>query len=141
MEPYQYYEQNFGLRLLPEYPHTINSYPTDDTPLYWQMPRSFLGDRVASYNGFLRFQVSNTDDNILKGSMRPSERHFTRFPLVVLMGNNRLILEYYPEHKIPENGRYKVKLREGRIVLFMKPKVGYHRWTYPLRVRLKRHKT
>lgn len=56
MEPWAYYEEIRGLRVFPMEPATVHSYPTDNTPLYWALPPSFAGDRVTSYNGFLRFR-------------------------------------------------------------------------------------
>ena len=32
------------------------------TPLYWSLPDVFLGDKVLSYNGFLRFSTSSNGD-------------------------------------------------------------------------------
>ncbi|KAK6055016.1 laminin EGF-like protein [Cooperia oncophora] len=56
-EPWEYYTKKHNLNLLKEYPARYNSYPTDAVPLYWPLPKSMLGDRTSSYNGFLRFKV------------------------------------------------------------------------------------
>ncbi|KAK6025324.1 laminin EGF-like protein, partial [Ostertagia ostertagi] len=55
-EPWEYYTKKHNLNLLKEYPARYNSYPTDAVPLYWPLPKSMLGDRTSSYNGFLRFK-------------------------------------------------------------------------------------
>ena len=30
-----------------------------DVPIYWRLPEMFLGDKVLSYNGFLRFSLQS----------------------------------------------------------------------------------
>ena len=39
------------------YPYDYSSQPKQDhVPLYFPLPERFLGDRIGSYNGFLRFK-------------------------------------------------------------------------------------
>ncbi|KHJ44980.1 laminin EGF-like protein [Trichuris suis] len=111
-QPWLYWSRVHGYEVLPHEPLTLNSYPTDVNPIYWPLPKRFLGDRVTSYNGFIRFQVSNSGNDYL-GSLRPDEQLFERFPLVVLVGNHRLIFEHYKlKSHISASGVYAVKLRE-----------------------------
>ena len=37
------------------------------TPLYWNLPKLFNGDRVTSYNGFLRFTTTSNADATANG--------------------------------------------------------------------------
>ena len=74
-----------------------------DTPLYWQLPPLFLGDRLLSYNGCLRFSITNEG-----GSTLFPNKILATYPLVQIQGNRRLVLEYYPEH-ISADGRYQVR--------------------------------
>lgn len=112
--PWLYSEKRYGLHVLPAEPTTFNAEPVSITsPLYWSLPTQFLGDKVTSYNGFLRFRLSNVNGNYLQGASKPDNRFFDRYPLVVLVGNHRIILEHYKSAKdIAEDGVYIVKLRE-----------------------------
>lgn len=78
-----------NLRLLNEHPLVYNSYPTDATPLYWPLPRHLLGDRIASYDGYIRFKVAaaTDDDNRRDGgarSTRPDSQYFGYYPQVMI---------------------------------------------------------
>ena len=61
-----------------------------DTPLYWQLPSKFLGDRTTSYNGLLRFSVSNEG-----GTALFPDKILATYPLVQIQGHRKLILEHY----------------------------------------------
>lgn len=74
-----------------------------NTPLYWQLPGSFLTDRTASYNGLLRFTVTNKG-----GSTLFPDNILATYPLVQIQGNRRIVLEYYPPSHHP-NGHYQVR--------------------------------
>ncbi|KJH49983.1 laminin EGF-like protein [Dictyocaulus viviparus] len=111
-EPWEYYTKKHNLNLLKEYPATYNSYPTDVVPLYWPLPKSMLGDRTSSYNGFLRFKIWNEDNRRGIEGIRPDNQYFRYFPQVVLVGNNRIELEHIPI-AIEEDGKYKVRLHES----------------------------
>lgn len=74
-----------------------------DTPLYWQLPGYFLKDRTTSYNGLLRFTVTNHG-----GSTLFPDNILATYPLVQIQGNRKVILEYYPPSPHP-NGRYQVR--------------------------------
>ncbi|KAG0726288.1 Laminin subunit alpha-2 [Chionoecetes opilio] len=77
-----------------------------DAPLYWQLPREFMRDKVKSYNGYLRFRTES------EGGRRVfPEQILQTYPLVSLQGNWQLVLEYYPPNLAPD-GLYKVKLHE-----------------------------
>lgn len=111
-QPWEYYTERHGLRILKEHPPRFNSYPTDLTPLYWPLPRHLLGDRLASYNGFIRFKIANEKYRGGGSSpLRPEEQYIRYYPMVVLVGNERIILEHYPD-RIADDGKYRVRLRE-----------------------------
>ncbi|KDR22194.1 Laminin subunit alpha-1, partial [Zootermopsis nevadensis] len=82
------------------------TYPFD-TPVYWQLPKQFLGDRVLSYGGYLRFRVETEGGHtLLPVSI------LATYPLVQLQGNGQLVLEHYP--LIPSSaGHYQVRLHES----------------------------
>ncbi|ROT86039.1 putative laminin subunit alpha-1 [Penaeus vannamei] len=84
----------------------IGSNQLFDAPLYWQLPREFMRDKVRSYNGYLRFRVHSEG-----GSRNFPEQILQTYPLVSLQGNWQLVLEYYPP-AIASDGRYEVKLHE-----------------------------
>ncbi|VDN17874.1 unnamed protein product [Gongylonema pulchrum] len=77
------------------------------------LPHSLLGDRIASYNGFIRFKIENDDNYRGIQNVPPDAQHFRFFPQVVLVGNHRIILEHTPE-VINDLGRYKVRLHESQ---------------------------
>ncbi|XP_037085132.1 laminin subunit alpha-2-like isoform X2 [Pollicipes pollicipes] len=78
-----------------------------DAPVYWQLPPEFLGDKVRSYNGHLRFRSRST------GGSRPFPASIlSSYPLVQLQGNYRLVLEHFPPTTQPD-GFYQVKLHES----------------------------
>ncbi|KIH63236.1 laminin EGF-like protein [Ancylostoma duodenale] len=111
-EPWEYYTKKHNINLLKDYPPKYNSYPTDAVPLYWPLPKSMLGDRTGSYNGFLRFTIWNEDNRRGIEGVRPDNQYFRYFPQVVLVGNNRIELEHIPM-AIAEDGKYKVRLHES----------------------------
>ncbi|KAK0081679.1 hypothetical protein PV325_011758 [Microctonus aethiopoides] len=73
-------------------------------PLYWQLPQSFLGDKVISYGGFLRFKTSVKGGTPLRSSLR--------YPLIQIQGNNKIILEYY-QHQPSAVNEFKIRLHES----------------------------
>ncbi|XP_064107459.1 laminin subunit alpha lam-3-like isoform X1 [Macrobrachium nipponense] len=93
-----------------------SSYPFD-APLYWQLPREFMRDKVLSYNGYLRFRVGSEG-----GKSKFPNQILESYPLVSLQGNWQLVLEYYPPAIVPD-GRYEVKLHEDYWRLKNKPQV------------------
>ena len=72
------------------------------SPLYWSLPDKFLGDKVLSYNGYLRFAISSN------GKMPYSPGVLEQYPLVQLQGNHRIVLEHFPR-KRSSSGRYEVR--------------------------------
>ena len=72
------------------------------TPLYWSLPEVFLGDKVLSYNGFLRFSTSSNGDT-------PSS--LLSNPLVQIQSHERIIVEHFPL-KISSSGRYEGRFHE-----------------------------
>ncbi|XP_054282487.1 laminin subunit alpha-1 [Macrosteles quadrilineatus] len=61
-----------------------------DSPVYWQLPSNFLGDKILSYGGYLRFTVETEG-----GTTQLPAAVLSSYPLIQLQGN-RLILEHYP---------------------------------------------
>ncbi|XP_052132560.1 laminin subunit alpha-1, partial [Frankliniella occidentalis] len=78
-----------------------------DTPVYWQLPRQFLGDRVLSFGGFLRFSVEAEG-----GSTLFPPEVLDSYPLVQLQGNNRFVLEHFPG-KPSRDGHYEIRLHHS----------------------------
>nr|XP_053638425.1 laminin subunit alpha-2-like isoform X4 [Cherax quadricarinatus] len=93
---------------------TIGSSLLFEAPLYWQLPREFMRDKVRSYNGYLRFKVHS------EGDKNFPEHILQSYPLVSLQGNWKLVLEYYSPAISPD-GQYEVKLREDYWRLKNKP--------------------
>ncbi|RLU21684.1 hypothetical protein DMN91_006060 [Ooceraea biroi] len=81
-------------------------------PLYWSLPDSFLGDKVVSYGGFLRFKTSTEGGIPLRSNLR--------YPIVQLQGNNKIVLEYYL-HAPVNNNRYEVRFHESLWQLQTRP--------------------
>ncbi|KAL0132326.1 hypothetical protein PUN28_000249 [Cardiocondyla obscurior] len=73
-------------------------------PLYWRLPDSFLGDKIVSYGGFLRFKTSTEGGIPLRSNLR--------YPVVQLQGNNKIVLEYYLHLPVNDN-RYEVRFHES----------------------------
>ncbi|KAG1688578.1 Laminin subunit alpha-2 [Nymphon striatum] len=96
-----------GLKIIPEQTGNIRVEISSilDGPLYWSLPKTFLGDRSLSYNGVLKFKVTSY------GRRRFPENSLSKFSLVQIQGNWRLILEYFAEVK--SDGYYVVRLRES----------------------------
>ncbi|XP_061943056.1 laminin subunit alpha lam-3 isoform X4 [Apis cerana] len=83
---------------------TIPAHLYYNYPLYWMLPESFLGDKVVSYGGFLRF-TSSTEGGI------PLRSTF-QYPIVQLQGNDKIVLEYYLP--VPANdNHYEVRFHES----------------------------
>ncbi|XP_071547005.1 laminin subunit alpha-1-like isoform X2 [Panulirus ornatus] len=88
-----------------------------DAPLYWQLPREFMRDKVRSYNGHLRFRIHSEG-----GSRNFPDQILQTYPLVSMQGNWQLVLEYYPPALSPD-GQYEVKLHEDYWRLKNEPKI------------------
>ncbi|CAH1775237.1 unnamed protein product [Owenia fusiformis] len=58
-------------------------------PVYWSLPQQLLGDKIISYNGKLRFTIRYSNLPGINDTVQ------SIFPLVQLVGNNRIYLEYY----------------------------------------------
>ncbi|PAV75919.1 hypothetical protein WR25_01227 [Diploscapter pachys] len=111
-EPWVYHTKRHEVKVLPDYPPRVNSYPTDNVPVYWPLPRIFLGDRITSYNGFLRFKIVNDDKRRGIAGVRPDQQYFRYYSQVILVGNNRIELEHIP-YEIKDDGKYKIRLHES----------------------------
>lgn len=75
-------------------------------PLYWQLPHIFLGDKVLSYNGRLRFHT-----HAIAGMPIFPVPVLASYPLVQIQGNHRLILQHFPRG-VFKSGYYEVALHE-----------------------------
>ena len=108
------YDEDRGYRLFKRGPLDYASVETvDHVPVYFPLPDKFLGDRVNSYNGFIRYKITNYGRDNMHLSF--DERIWDMFPIAVLIGNHRIVLEYYARpgvDDIPENGRFKLRIRE-----------------------------
>ncbi|CAL7932952.1 unnamed protein product [Xylocopa violacea] len=73
-------------------------------PLYWMLPEYFLGDKVVSYGGFLRFTTLTEGGIPLRSTFQ--------YPIVQLQGNNKIVLEYYLPAPANDN-HYEVRFHES----------------------------
>ena len=126
-------ERSQGLILVPDYDDDSRSVRVGvesifTAPLYWSLPKTFLGDKVASYNGFLRFQTwSNgprpySPDVLQVVVLIELAEHIDlmflfmlygqEFPLVQLQSHDRIVLEHFPRRQSASDGRYEVRLHE-----------------------------
>uniref|UniRef100_A0A915E106 Uncharacterized protein n=1 Tax=Ditylenchus dipsaci TaxID=166011 RepID=A0A915E106_9BILA len=129
-EPFEYYTRRHNIHILRESPLNYNSYPTNHTPLYWPLPSSFLGDRTASYNGFIRFRIRNDDNYRGHPNVHPEPSTFRLFAQILLIGNNRIELEHIPV-EIAEDGKYKLPVsRKQFMVTLQNLQAIYIRATY-----------
>lgn len=77
------------------------------------LSRIYFGDRTASYNGYIRFQIKNDDNYRKQPNLKPDAATFRLFPQILLIGNHRIELEHLPpDYSIPEDGKFKVRLHE-----------------------------
>nr|XP_014344203.1 PREDICTED: laminin subunit alpha-5 [Latimeria chalumnae] len=81
----------------------------DNQEMYWRAPRPYLGDRVSSYGGFLRYQLNS---EAMRGDLFPVPVEAR--PDVILKGNQMTIMyleKVYPNVGEQHHGR--VQLLEG----------------------------
>nr|XP_034195684.1 laminin subunit alpha-1 isoform X1 [Osmia lignaria] len=95
-----------GLSIIPDIEGdvTIPSNLYYNYPLYWMLPEQFLGDKVVSYGGFLRFTTSTEGGIPLRSTYQ--------YPVVQLQGNHRIVLEYYLPLPV-DNNHYEVRFHES----------------------------
>ncbi|GAU99875.1 hypothetical protein RvY_10813-2 [Ramazzottius varieornatus] len=67
-----------------------------ETPFYWELPWQFLGDKILSYNGRLRFRL---DGEYIGSQYQERHGQLASFPLALLQGNYRIILDYKPHSR------------------------------------------
>uniref|UniRef100_A0A915K5W6 Uncharacterized protein n=1 Tax=Romanomermis culicivorax TaxID=13658 RepID=A0A915K5W6_ROMCU len=85
---------------------------------------------ITSYNGYLRLRVNNQGGNYLNAPVKLDDRHFGIFPLIVLVGNYRIVLEHYVSvSESSEDGLYIVKFREDLWKNQLNPKKQVDRQT------------
>eukprot|EP00094_Tigriopus_californicus_P001836 TCALIF_01772-PA protein Name:"Similar to Lama1 Laminin subunit alpha-1 (Mus musculus)" AED:0.11 eAED:0.12 QI:0/0.86/0.58/1/0.95/0.95/24/1780/2877 len=80
------------------------------TPLYWRLPDLFNGDKILSYNGFLRFSTASN------GPIPYSPGVLDEYPLVQIIGNSQVVLEHFPR-KMSSSGSYEVRMHEDEWVV------------------------
>ncbi|XP_063358853.1 laminin subunit alpha lam-3-like [Cydia amplana] len=88
--------------------HSLDStitLPWPPVPVYMELDKRFLGDRVTSYGGFLRFRVEE------EGGEGLDEETMRRFPLVRVYGRD-VVLDYY-ERTPPINNTHGIRLHES----------------------------
>ena len=76
----------------------------------------FLGDKVLSYNGYLRFGIQSN------GNQMFPEHVLREHPLVFIQGNHNIKLMYHPK-KLSGSGRYEVHMHEDNWININNPKV------------------
>ena len=74
----------------------------------------FLGDKVLSYNGYLRFGVQSNGDQMFSRDV------LDHHPLVFLQGNHNIKLMYRPR-KLSGSGRYEVHFQEDNWINYNAP--------------------
>nr|XP_040569600.1 laminin subunit alpha-1-like isoform X1 [Lepeophtheirus salmonis] len=94
-----------GLTLIPfqEFDVSIGILGPYEEPLYWDLTTQFLGDKLTSYNGYIRFTIHSDGELSFKSA--------PLFPLVQIQGVNGIVIEHY-QRKISSSGRYEVRLLE-----------------------------
>ncbi|KPJ13280.1 Laminin subunit alpha-1 [Papilio machaon] len=98
-------DQESLLAVHTRFPDATIAVPRTPVPVYVELGPLFLGDRVMSYGGALRFTVEE------EGGDQLSTELLDRFPLVRLYGRN-LVLDYY--ERVPAvNGTHAVWLHES----------------------------
>ena len=85
-----------------------------NVPIYWRLSDMFLGDKVLSYNGYLRFGVQSNGDQIFSGDV------LSNYPLVFLQGNTNIKLMYQPK-TLSGSGRYEVHFHEDNWINYNTP--------------------
>ncbi|CAK1603621.1 unnamed protein product [Parnassius mnemosyne] len=98
-------DQDSLLAVHTRFPEATIAVPWPPVPVYVELGELFLGDRVMSYGGALRFSVEE------EGGGELSAESLDKFPLVRLYGRN-LVLDYY--ERVPAvNGSHAVWLHES----------------------------
>lgn len=69
-------------------PEATITLPQPPVPVYVELDKRFLGDRVTSYGGMLRFRVEE------EGGAPLTPRVLAKFPLVRIYGDN-IVLDHY----------------------------------------------
>lgn len=60
------------------------------TPLYFQLPPNFFGDRITSYNGLLKYSLTTDGCNDVL-----NERILSKYPLIQIHSHNNFIIDYF----------------------------------------------
>ncbi|XP_028025278.1 laminin subunit alpha-2 [Bombyx mandarina] len=86
-------------------PEATISLPWPPAPVYVELDKRFLGDRVTSYGGLIKFRIEQ------EGGVELDPEVKAKFPLVRIYGKN-IVLDHY-EHVPPLNGSYSIRLHES----------------------------
>ena len=74
---------------------SIGSKSPFDTPLYFQLPPQFLGDKINTYGGFLKYSIQTEGcETVLSNNI------LEQYPLVRIHAHNDLIIDYFGVSKI-----------------------------------------
>ncbi|XP_072936563.1 laminin subunit alpha-1-like [Epargyreus clarus] len=99
-------DQNSLLAVHTNSPDATIAVPWPPVPVYVELGELFLGDRLLSYGGALRFKVEEEGGEPLPPDL------LDRFPLVRLYGPNGIVLDYF--ERVPAvNGTHVVFLHES----------------------------
>ncbi|GFV46517.1 laminin subunit alpha-1 [Trichonephila clavipes] len=73
-------------------------------PVYWMLPKEFLGEKTRSYNGVLRFSIES------RSSKRYPDPLLFKYPLLILEGNARFVVHspFLPM----SGGKYSIRFHE-----------------------------
>lgn len=82
-------DQNSLLAVHTNSPDATIAVPWPPVPVYVELGELFLGDRLLSYGGALRFKVEEEGGEALPPDL------LDRFPLVRLYGPNGIVLDYF----------------------------------------------
>lgn len=66
-----------------------------ETPIYFEMPKQFTGDRLLSYGGLLKFNIE-----MMECKTELDQITLQHFPLIRVHAHNSLTLDYFGVCKI-----------------------------------------
>lgn len=61
-----------------------------ESPLYFEMPKQFLGDRLMSYGGLFKFSIE-----MMECDTELDQNTLQHFPLIRIQAHNTLTLDYF----------------------------------------------
>lgn len=75
-----------------------------ETPLYFEMPKQFIGDRLMSYGGLFKFNVE-----MMECKTELDQITLQHFPLIRIHAHNSLTLDYFG---VGRNQNLKIKTKK-----------------------------